>query len=122
MNQLTVKQALEEGYTHFVYANDGYQAIKSIEEYSKSGDIDFTREDIRLVDKTPFHPTGLSNDAIQDLLADTVAVNHHDYTGDDTDAVFDAIKEIDFSDVEERIQVALNGLNYYHQTNIKLVP
>lgn len=122
MEILTIEQALQQGYTHFVYASDGYQAIKSIEEYSRSGDIDFTREDIRLVDKTPFHPTGLSNEVIQDLLADTVAVNHHDDTGDDTDAVFDAIKEIDFSDVEERIQVALNGLNYYKQVDIKLVP
>jgi len=123
MNQLTVKQALEEGYTHFVYASDGYQAIKGIEDVLKDEKaIDFSRDDIYIVSKEPFHPSAPDNEELKDLIAEHVWVNHHDNTGDDTDAVFDAVKAIDFNDISERIQSALNGLNYYHQTNIKLVP
>lgn len=116
MEKLTVKEALEQGYEYFVYPADGYQTI------SKLGidEPDFNRR-IMLCKKEPFHPSAPDNEELKDLLAEHVWDNHHGNTGDDTDAVYDAVKEIDFSDVSGRIQSKLNELNYYRQSEVELV-
>jgi hypothetical protein len=54
---LTVKQALEQGYTHYVFNSDGFQSLKDIIHIS---DEYFNRDDIRVVEKEFYHPSGIS--------------------------------------------------------------
>lgn len=120
-NTLTLQEAIQEGYSAFIYANDGWQAIKMLNEYQLDDDIDWTRDDIYLVQKEGQNPAGLSAEEIAEMLAENIQCSHSDETGDDTDDVYDAIKRLDFSDVSEKINEALAGIFYYRQTNIHLI-
>lgn len=118
---LTLKQAKEQGYTHYCFGHpsNGYQGLDTLEGLTQQ-DID--EGTLYLADKETFPPSGISNEELKDMIADYIAVNHSDNTGDDTDIVFDAIKEIDFSDVVERIDKSLEKLNSYRWiTEIRLV-
>lgn len=119
MQQLTVKEALKQGYTKYCFNSDGFQGLKDID-----GEIDpsdFEREDIRIVNKEPYSPHGMSSKDIAELIAEHIECNHVDDSGDDTEQVYDAIKEIDFTDAENKISEALSKLHYYRATDIKLV-
>lgn len=115
---LTVKEAIEQGYKHYVYSNDGFQALKEIAD----DNIDFSREDIFLVEKESYNPSGVSSKDLAELIADHLEENHCSESGDDTHQVYETIKELDFSDVEKRIDEALSLLTYYRASDIKLVP
>lgn len=116
--QLTVKEALEQGYEYYVYDDDGYQALKHISDM----DMDFTRDDISIINKDSYSPAGLDAKSIAETLAEIINDAHVWDSGDDTDQVYDAIIAIDFRDVEERIDQALGKLIYYRSSDIKLVP
>lgn len=116
--QLTVKEALEQGYEYYVYNDDGYQALNHISYM----EMDFKRDDISIVNKDSYHPLGLDAKSIAELLAETINYNHACDSGDDTEQVYNAIMDIDFSDVEQRISEALSKLHYYRSSNIKLIP
>lgn len=116
--QLTVQEALEQGFTHFVYDEDGFQRIQDI----IIDEIDFSRDNISLVQKESYHPSGLDSEQIAEMLGEAILLNHQDDTGDDTEDVYDAIMEIDFSDVSKKIDEALSHLNYYRSAGIKLIP
>jgi len=120
MEQLTVKEALEQGYVYYVYSDDGYQKLKDITDVNN---IDFDRA-VRLVDKNPYHPAGIDKESLMDMIAEHIYLNHESESGDDTDSVYDAIKAIDFdfTDVINKIHTALSNLNYYKAVNIRLVP
>ena len=119
VKELTVKEALEQGYTHYVYNDDGYQSLKDIADTEL---INFNKEDIRIVCKEPQHPAGIDSKEIAELLADHLQCQYEDLVNDDTNSVFDAIMELDFSDMENKIAEALEKINYYSATDIKLIP
>ena len=119
MKELSIKDALEQGYTKYCFNSDGFQGLLDI-----SGNIDpsdLAREDIRIVEKEPYSPAGISSKDIAELLAEHIESNHMDDSGDDTEQVFDAIKELDFTDAEHKIGEALSKLKYYRATDIKLI-
>lgn len=118
MKELTVKEALEQEYVYYVYNDDGYQSLKDISDM----EMDFDREDIRLVSKEPYAPCGMDSKNIAETIAEIIEQNHVEDTGDDTEQVYDAIMEIDFSEAEKLINEALSKLNYYRATEIKLIP
>lgn len=118
MEQLTVKDAIEQGYEHFVYNSDGYQSLKEL----TSNDIDWSRDDIYVVGKEPLHPKGLTANELADFIGDRLEADYYEITGSDSNSVYDAIIEVDFSDIEMRINKALEKVNYYEATKIKLIP
>lgn len=115
---LTPKEALEQGYLYFVFNKDGYQGLKDIADITED---DFLRDDIRVVQKEPYHPTGLTSKRIAERLADEIEEQHVVESGDDTQQVFNAITEMDFNDVAARIDEVLSKFKYYKATNIQLV-
>lgn len=119
MQQLTVNEALEQGYDKFCFNSDGFQGLHDICDAEQS---DFERADIRIIDKTPFTPSGISAEDIAEMLAEHIEVNHYDNTQDETEAVYKAIKKIDFSDAEAKINEVLLSMFYYRATDIKLIP
>jgi len=116
-NTLTVKEAKEQGYSGYFYNADGFQRLKSLDY---PDEIDWSRDDIYLADKESYNPGGIDAKALAELLAEHLQCNHESETGDDEDAVYDAIMEIDFTDVELRIDEALSKLHYYRGTKIRL--
>lgn len=118
MKELTVKEALEQEYVYYVYNSDGYQALKYISDM----EMDFNRDDIRLVNKEPYAPCGMDSKNIAETLAEIIEQNHIEDTGDDTEQVYDAIMGIDFSGTQKLIDEALSKINYYIATDIKLIP
>jgi hypothetical protein len=117
-NELTVKEALEQGYEYYVYDSDGWQSLKDISDM----DMNWDRDDIKLVNKEPNHPFGLDAKYIGETLAEIISVNYSDETGCDTDDVYDAVKDLDFSAVEKMINEALSKINHYRSSGIKLIP
>lgn len=118
MTTKTVKQALEEGYEYYVYDSDGWQSLN----YISDGEMDFDRSDIVLIKKESVSPAGMDSKQIAELIAEHLEVNHSDDTGDDTEQVYNAIKELDFSEVEKMIDEALSKIKYYTSSGIKLIP
>lgn len=119
--QLTVAQALAEGYTHFVYGNDGFQRVKQIEPE----EIDWKRDDISIVEKEGFHPTGIDEDNLKDMIIDHIWQQHYDDTNDDDDNVIEeAIRplNLDLSNVIKQIDEALTSITTYKSAGIKLIP
>lgn len=123
MEQLTINEALEKGYTHYIFQKDGFSFIKSISEMDPT---DLERDDIVIVDPEPYHSVGMSAGDMKDFIVEQIACQSDDETGDDTDTVFDAlVKHLDAKDFElicDKIQSVLNGINYYKPTEIKLIP
>lgn len=117
--KLTLQQAIEQGYEYFIYPSDGYQALSSLTDYSED-EIKWDKNPT-LCKKEPQHPAGMDAEELKDHLADLIADNHASETGCDTDCVSDAIKEIDFTEIAEKIQEKLNGINFYWQSEIELV-
>lgn len=118
IRELTVKEAIEQGYTMYCFNDDGFQGLRDIEDVD---DEDLSRNDIRLVEKEHYHPSGLSSKDIAEILAEHIEVSHYSDSGDDTEAVFNAINDLDFTEAENKISEALSKLKYYRATDIKLI-
>ena len=120
--KLSLKDALAQGYEHYLYAGQKFQALQDLAFIT---DEDFDKGDIELVNKEPYYPSsGLSEEIIRDMLAEQIWSNHHDESGDDTDCVPDAIREIPldmFSPIIKAIDDKLGALPYYKSSGIKLV-
>lgn len=119
---LTLKEAIKQGYTHCCYGHpsNGYQPL---DELTNVTEQDVLENEIYLAGKHTFQPAGLTNRQIKVLLAEQIWINHEDKTGDDTDTIYEAIKDIDFQDVSDRIEEALKKYNTFRYiTEIKLVP
>ncbi|MVZ67412.1 hypothetical protein GQF61_16275 [Sphingobacterium sp. DK4209] len=120
MERLTIKEALEQGYTHFAYGHPS-NGFQSLHELSELTDDDIKDSELYLAGKHTFRPCGLTNEELKELIAEHIWVNHEDNTGDDTDTIYDAIKEIDFQDVSERIEKVLDQYNSFrYVTEIRL--
>lgn len=118
--QLTVKEALEQGYTHFGYSDEGYQAMLDL--------VDFRPEEAEgkacLFDKE-FTTLNVKAEWLRDELLDRISDKWDEDTNDDTREVEYMLKEIPVSSFEQlasEINEALSAKHYYKLTKIKLVP
>lgn len=116
--ELSIKDALEQGYTKYLFNQEGFQRLLDISDIHEE---ELLRDDIRLVQIEPYSPNGISSKDIAELLAEHLDCQHSDESGDDTTQVYDAIKGLDFTEAENKITEALSKLNYYKATDIKLV-
>lgn len=119
MKQLTIKEAKEQGYEYYGHAKKtGFQRLRSIDNI----DIDGLPEDAVLFDKTPSFVPVISSEEIADILADVMAETCASNTGeDDTDEVYDTVKELDFSQAAKIVNDSLSHKKYYTLTDIKLI-
>ncbi len=122
MEQLTVKEALEQGYTQFLYSSGGFQRLSSLSEICEE---DFKKDGVELVEKEPHHPLGLDVESFREDIADNLECQHSGETGDDTSEVYNTVISIDLKEFESIVNIVndkLSGLNYYKSTGIKLIP
>lgn len=122
MEKLTLKEAIEQGYESWLYADEQFQSLNDLAFIE---DSHFNGRKIELVSKEPYSPSsGIDADSILDLLAEQIWENHHGETGDDTDTVSDAIRELPkemFAPILKAIDDKLNTLSYYKSSGIELV-
>lgn len=122
MEKLTLKEATEQGYESYLYAGEKFQALQDL---AFIDDVAFEKGKIELVNKEPYHPSsGIDADNILDFLAEQVWLNHYDESGDDTDTVSDAMRELPkelFAPILKAIDDKLSTLNYYKSSGIELV-
>jgi hypothetical protein len=121
-NQLSVKEALEQGYTHFGYEGMEYQPLNAIE--------DFSAEDIS---KTPllftkeFTVPSIDVETIKELIGDYLWNQWVDETlDDDAVALHREVKEMPdvlFEPIESAVNEEMAKYHkYYRLTDIKLIP
>ena len=115
---LTRKEAIKKGYEYFVYPADGYQSVKSLSDYHEH-EIFFDqnpmlcRKDARYLQ--------IHEKSIKDIVVEYVDEAYTELTGNDTDVIFDALEEIDFSNLTNEINSKLKKINYYRQSDVHLV-
>lgn len=119
--QLTLQQAIEQGYTHFLYADEQYQVLQELESVK---DYDYEK-DIELVNKEPeLLDSYIDEEDLREWIAEQVSCQHSDETGDDTDQVFDALEKLPlelFTPIIEAITEKMKSISYYKSSGIKLV-
>jgi hypothetical protein len=118
MTALTRKQAIAEGYSYCGFAGEEYQTIQDISDLTV---LEIEVNNYRLFEKEGTPPS-VDNERLQDILADAIEENWASETNDDTFEVFEIVKNIDFTDVAERINKALAGKLNYKLTDIELLP
>lgn len=118
--QLTVKEALEQGYKHYVYSD--VQEWSSILPIAGEGLIQWERVPMLTEKELSMYP-GIDKDTIAELLAEDIYCNWEDQSGDDSDKVYDIVKALDYTAVAEMINKALSDKKIcaYEVTDIKLV-
>lgn len=120
--QLTVKEAIEQGYTHYGFDNGDFQHLSQLEDATPE---DFQPSEWRggdavLANKEPYYMS-ISGDSIRDVVTDQICDS--DEYKDDSGTVEDALKEMDvWQDFAAKINDKLKEHPYWYLTEIKLVP
>ena len=115
--ELTVKEAIREGYTH--YGIDG-RDWQTVEDLGDIEDNDFEEWDLILFEKKS-NCTSISNNELSDLLSDYIGEQDSENSGRDDDQVYDEIKNIDYTEIVNTINKSLEKYKYWSSTNIKLI-
>lgn len=119
-DKMTIDEALKNGYTSYCYAEDGFQSLGDL---SDPESINWSRKP-ELMEKEPYHPAGIGEEDLREMLADHIHDQHTSECDDDTDSVFDAVKSIDlkiFEPLVSAICEKLSTLKYYRSSGIELV-
>lgn len=114
MEQLTVKEAIEQGYLY--YFDEGMDNCCPL-------DLNETLEpgERFLFDKEPQHP-GTSAQNLFELVSEHIRDNTEFY--DEDDQTIDAVKDagVNWEELADKINAALQSVSYYEPTKIKLIP
>lgn len=121
--QLTVQEALAQGYEHYFYNSDGWQAMKSLSDIGKGYEVDWSRNDIYIVEKKSEQVLSLGEGELKGMIVDQFESTYYDLTSnDDPNVINDAFSTFDFKPFEEAIDKVLEGITCYRATKIKLAP
>jgi hypothetical protein len=124
IKQLTVKEAILQGYVHWGYDNGEYQSVQRLEDITTDDfkPNEWIGGDPVLADKEPTYvqvaeTADLYNDLISNLR------DSENCFGDDTDEIDELVKNaVDWEDIGAKINAALKTRPYYAMTQIKLLP
>lgn len=115
---LTVSEALKLGYTTYGYENRDFQHTMKIQNLKP---IDFEDGKLLLFGIEPSFVPNIDAETISELIAYHVYSQNGDNTNDDTNDVYDSVKEIDFSSIVDVVNEKLQKHKYYNFTNIQLI-
>lgn len=120
--QLTVKEAIEQGYTHFGFSTGDFQHLSTIED-AEAGDFlpnEYRGGHAVLAEKQPYY-LNIDGDAIRDTLTDQICDS--DTYMDDAGTIEDALKEMEgWNEFAAKINDTLKKHPYWILTDIKLIP
>lgn len=122
--QLTVKEAIEQGYTHWGYDSGEFQRLGRLEDFSNSDfkdAINYGYGDCVLAEKQPWY-LNISAGDMRDMISDHVMAQDN-YKDDDYNIIPDALKEVEGWDAfAAKINAKLREHPYWNLTHIKLLP
>lgn len=118
--KLTLKEALEQGYTKCGFDATGWQSLHEISDLS---DSDFEGEiKYFLACKEPQYHLRNTKD-LAEMIADRISDDFADETGCDyIKDIFEELKAIDFSSVCQKINYVMTSHPYWTITKIQLIP
>lgn len=118
--KLTIREALEQGYTKAGTDASGWQHLYDIEDLSS---VDFEgKTKYFLADKEAQYHLRETKD-LAEMIADRISDDYADETGcDDVNDILEQIKAIDFSSVNQKINYVMTQYPYWNLTKIELVP
>lgn len=115
--KLTVEQAIEKGYTHFIEEEgERLEKFSSLDDFNKEY---FKTKVCFLVDMSAPYHYSLSADAIRDIIADHVS-GQEDVVDDD-DKLYNIAHEHDYSQLAEELNKKFETQKYYVTTTIQVV-
>lgn len=121
--QLTVKEAIEQGYTLYGYDGYGYQSLFEISDLD-ADEIESAEDNGRTIiaaDKEPRYVSVTVKDLYDDLIDNLM--DREEAKGKDTREIEHLVKTaVDWDDIAAKINAALKTRPYYPLTDIKLVP
>lgn len=115
--KLTVKEALEQGYSKCTNVIDHWCHLTDITDLT---DVDFENDTWWLAEKES-RCYQISDDCLSDLLSDHIGCNEHDETGRDDEEVYNAIGSLDYSETTKMINEKLQEFKYYRLSSIELI-
>lgn len=123
MAELTVKQAIEQGYEYFGCNEDGWQTPRTLADIEQD---DFKRPLFLFCKDRILVAPKSAEDIAQEIIEDA-AMEYVDTTGTDDDLsieedLIEAMKEISFKAIEDAIRAAYDKNGYYRLTDISLIP
>jgi len=121
---MTVKEAIEQGYTHYFIVGEGFQPMNTLagivprhlNEAAWDGSIKY-----ELVQKEPVKASVPDVDEILDLIANQADGNG--FPGDDTGNIYEAVMAMDKSLLTpfmEKLKETIEAIPYYKGTGIML--
>ena len=115
---LTVKEAIKQGYTKYGISGEDWQIAEDLHDdvFDEVEDVD----GIVLFEKHYSNPS-VTNSQISDILSDIIGTNDSEETGRDDDQVYDAIKNIDYTEIVNTINKELEKHKYWMLTDIQLI-
>lgn len=118
--KLTIKEALEQGYTKVGTDASGWQHLYELSDLSA---VDFEgNTKYFLADKEAQYHLRNTKD-LAEMIADRISDDFADETGcDDVDAIFQELKAIDFSAICQKINYVMTSHPYWTITKIQLIP
>ncbi|NRB81994.1 MAG: hypothetical protein HRU38_25635 [Saccharospirillaceae bacterium] len=120
MKQLTVKEAIKQGYKYYGFGNKEWQTAEELDDgvFAEVDEDDW--DDLVLFEKNASQPT-IDSRTIANMLADYIADQDSNDCGRDDDCVYKTVEEMDFKKVAENINKELEQHKYWMITDIKLV-
>ena len=120
MKTLTVKEALEQGYTKYGFSYKEWQTTNDLHE-DIFKEIEYCDMDhIVLFVKTTECPS-ISKELIAKVLPEYIGDNDSSEICREDDSVYKAVNEINFETTEMQINKVLEGFKYWRLTDIKLI-
>jgi hypothetical protein len=126
IKQLTVKEAIEQGYTNWGHdsKDGGFQRLGEVKDFTNSDfkdAVNYGYGDPVLAQKEPYYMS-IDAEQLQELVADQI-MSRDDFKDDDLNTIPDALKEIDgWEEFAAKINDKMKELPYWYLTEIKLLP
>lgn len=114
-NKMTVKEALNNGYTKCGIEGEQWQTLMNVEE------VDFEQDKVIVLAGIEEEQPTITDVDFKELIGDYL--NDPDNCGGrDDDEIYDAVEEMDFSKIVDKINFKMKDFGFRMMTDIVLIP
>lgn len=119
VNSLTLRQATDQGYTHYGYGDVGWQHAQEIHDDLFKDEAEHNHDNLYLFSKKSNTPS-ITAKVIAELLSDHIGDEDGRECMRDDDVVYKTVQKIDFTETANKINQELEQHRYWMLTDIKL--
>lgn len=117
MEKITMQQAIEKGYTHFI--EDGGERLIKFESIKPEDIEHFKESKFYIVDmQNPYYFT-IHEDTIRDLISDYIT--GQDEVADNNDNLFNIVNDYDYSKLAHELNLKFSNHKYYKPLDIEII-